>query len=200
MKKIALFLFLLPVLAVAGFAQESRQDVSVSGIAIIPPPVVGNTVHLNASVAFGGLASYRYMLTPRSALEGNYAFSQDDQHVYISSNNYHIHTRIQEISAAYVFNFNFKKFNPFLEAGIGAYIFSPIVDLTTSNKDAKKNTNIGGLYGAGIAYEISPSFDIRAEYRGSIVKAPNFQGAGNNLNTNRWYNLNIPTIGVAYHF
>ena len=25
---------------------------------------------------------------------------------------------------------------------------------------------IGGLFGAGVAYELSPSFDIRAEYRG----------------------------------
>jgi hypothetical protein len=37
MKK-SLFLFLLlPLIAVPVFAQESRQDISVSGTAIIPP-------------------------------------------------------------------------------------------------------------------------------------------------------------------
>ena len=30
------------------------------------------------------------------------------------------------------------------------------------------------MYGAGIAYEISPSFDIRAEYRGFVTKVPTF--------------------------
>ena len=38
----------------------------------------------------------------------------------------------------------------------------------------KQQTEIGGIYGAGIAYEISPSFDIRAEYRGFVTKVPNF--------------------------
>ena len=57
------------------------------------------------------------------------------------------------------------------------------------------------MYGAGIAYEISPSFDIRAEYRGIVVKAPNFNVPGNILNTNRWFpTLSNPVIGVAYHF
>jgi len=60
------------------------------------------------------------------------------------------------------------------------------------------------MYGAGIAYEISPSFDIRAEYRGYVTKVPNF-GLGSstnnyNLSTNKWYNIFVPTIGVAYHF
>ncbi len=54
------------------------------------------------------------------------------------------------------------------------------------------------MYGAGIAYEISPSFDIRAEYRGLVTKVPNF--GYSQLNTNKWYNIYNPTIGVAYHF
>jgi hypothetical protein len=60
------------------------------------------------------------------------------------------------------------------------------------------------MYGAGFAYEISPSFDIRAEYRGLVTKVPNFGlGSGNttlNLTTNKWFNIYEPVVGVAYHF
>ena len=51
----------------------------------------------------------------------------------------------------------------------------------------------------GFAYEISPSFDIRAEYRGLVTKVPTFKDT-RNLDTNRWYNIYNPVIGVAYHF
>ncbi len=54
------------------------------------------------------------------------------------------------------------------------------------------------MYGAGLAYEISPSFDIRAEYRGLVTKVPTFSDS--QFTTNRWYNIYNPVIGVAYHF
>ena len=43
------------------------------------------------------------------------------------------------------------------------------------------------MYGAGIAYEISPSFDIRAEYRGFVTKVPTF--GYSQFDTNKWYNI-----------
>ena len=200
-KSLLLFLCLLPLLAAPAFAQESRQDVSVSGSAIIPPFASGNAVQLHATVGYSGaLASYRYMLTPHGALELNYQYSQNVMHYIFPSGNYHIHDRIQEISGAYVYSFNFKNFNPFVEAGIAGLMFTPIDDAKTNTFNVSRNTNIGGLYGAGIAYEISPSFDIRAEYRGLIVKTPTFNYPGNDLRTNVYYNIFDPVIGVAYHF
>ncbi len=199
MKKSALLLILLPVLAVAGFAQESRQDASISVTGIIPPYVSGNAVQLRATNGLGGMASYRYMLTPRSAAELNYQYLQNaNKFVTSFLPNIRIHTRMQEVSAAYVFNFNFKHFNPFLEAGVGGYMFTPLKDSSTTTLDAKGSTSVGGLYGGGVAYEISPSFDIRVQYRGIIVKSPSF--GLDQYRTNRYYNISNPTIGVAYHF
>jgi opacity protein-like surface antigen len=107
-------------------------------------------------------------------------------------------TRTQEISGAYVRTFNFRKFNPFLEAGPGAMIFLPIRNSQTTLIDAKQQTGIGAMYGGGIAYEISPSFDIRAEFRGFVTKVPTFGYTP--FTTNKYYNIYDPTIGVAYHF
>ncbi len=200
MKK-SLFLFLLLLAALPGFAQESRQDISVSGTALIPPFASGNTVQLHATVGYAGpLISYRYLLTPHGGLELNYQYNQNVQHFIIPSGSYHIHDRFQEISGAYVYSFNFRNFNPFIEGGVGGYIFSPIDDSKTNTFGLSRNTNIGLLYGAGIAYEISPSFDIRAEYRGLVMKTPTFGYQSNDFRTNVYYNIYDPVIGIAYHF
>jgi outer membrane immunogenic protein len=207
MKKIVVLLFLLAGFAAAGRAQESRQDVSISGIALIPPFIASSTdVQVHSNTAYGVLASYRFMLTPNSALEANYGVTYQNQYSYLLQNSLRIpiQTRTQEISAAFVRSFTFRKFNPFVEAGPTALIFLPIRNSGTGTQDAKQQTGIGVLYGGGIAYEISPSFDIRAEYRAYITKVPNFGlGTGNtteNLTTNKWTNIYVPAVGVAYHF
>jgi outer membrane immunogenic protein len=198
MKKSLLLFLLLPLTAAAGFAQESRQDVSVSGTAVIPPFITGNAVQLHATTGIGFLGSYRYLLTPHSGLEVNYQYAQQVQHYINPTNNILIHDRFQEISGAYVHNFVFRNFNPFLEGGPAGIIFSPILDDKTQTQSAGRSTSFGGFYGGGFAYELSPSFDIRVEYRGIVVKAPSFNQ--NNLNTGRYYNISDPVIGVAYHF
>ena len=200
MKKIALIAFLLAVSVAAGRAQESRQDISLSGTGLVEPFMASSTtVQVSSNRAFGALLSYRFMLTPTSAVEANYQMTYENNiHFYANPNNYNVLTRTQEISGAYVRSFVFKNFNPFVEAGPGAFIFLPIRNSGTTTLDVKQQTEVGGVYGAGIAYEISPSFDIRAEYRGWITKVPTF-GVGQ-FATNRWYNISNPVIGVAYHF
>jgi opacity protein-like surface antigen len=206
MKKIAIIAFLLAVCVAAGRAQESRQDISISGTGLIEPFIASSTdVQVHSNTAYGGLLSYRFMLTPSSALEANYGMTYQNKITFMqpSTFNVTILTRNQEISAAYVRSFNFHKFNPFVEAGPGVMIFMPIRNMGTKTLDAKQQTGIGGMYGAGLAYEISPSFDIRAEYRGFVTKVPNFgqtSTSGYNFTTNKWYNIYMPTVGVAYHF
>src|ERR1017187_369700 len=200
MKKIALIAFLLAFSVAAGHAQESRQDVSISGIGLVEPFIASQTdVQVHSNYALGALASYRFMLTPSSALEANYGITyQNKIHYYVNPNNYQVATRTQELSAAYVRTFAYKKFNPFVEGGPAGFIFLPIRNTGTTNLDVKRQTAVGAIYGAGIAYEISPSFDIRAEYRGYVSKVPTFGVA--QFATNRWYNISNPVIGIAYHF
>jgi opacity protein-like surface antigen len=201
MKKIAVFAFLLTVCVAAGRAQESRQDFSLSGTGLIMPFRASQTdVQVSAQREFGALASYRFMLTPSSALEVNYGMTYQATIHYVinNTNHYTVNNRSTEISGAYVRSFNFRNFNPFVEAGPAAFIFLPVRDAETTSLDVKQQTEIGGIFGAGFAYEISPSFDIRAEYRGWITKVPTF--GDTQLSTNKWYQIYHPTIGVAYHF
>jgi outer membrane immunogenic protein len=202
MKKIVIIACLVVLGAVAGRAQESRQDLSISGTAIVEPFIGSQTdVQVHSNYGLGALASYRFMLTPESALEANYGIDYRNTIKYKLPqfpNGLKVNTRTQEISVAYVRSFNYKKFNPFAEAGPGAMIFLPIRNTGTQSLDVKQQTGIGALYGAGIAYELSPSFDIRAEYRGFVTKVPTFGDP--TFATNKWYNIFVPSIGVAYHF
>lgn len=191
---------ILAVAAAAG-AQESRQDVSLSALGNIPPQVNGNGSQLNADIAVGALASYRYMLTPRSALEANYSFSQYQSHLTnTSAKQYQVHTRQQEFSVGYVYSRNYRRYNPFAEVGVGAMQFAPIRDFDTQSLDAKSQIMLGGFFGAGVAYEISPSFDIRAGYRGFLAKSPSFKLDNDNFKTGRYEVISMPHVGIAYHF
>ena len=187
--------------AAAGVAQESRQDASMSVTTVIMPQVNSNGIQVNATKPIGFLGSYRYMLTPRSALEANYTFAQNNMKYNTNFQpNIRIHTRMQEVSVAYVYSLNFKNFSPFAEGGVGALLFSPLRDFQTNQFSTKRNTNLGGLFGVGVAYELSPSFDVRAEYRGFVTKTPDFGLPGDIIRTNRYTAFMSPTLGVAYHF
>jgi hypothetical protein len=201
MKKIALLGFLLAVLVAAGRAQESRQDISISGIGLIEPFIASQTdVQVSSNYALGAMASYRFMLTPSIALEANYGITYQNSIHYVISNTNHylINTRTQEASGEFVKSFVYKKWNPFVEGGPAGFIFLPIRNTGTTSLDVKRETTVGAVYGAGFAREISPSFDIRGEYRGLITPVPTFSYTA--LKTNKWYNIYEPTIGVAYHF
>ncbi len=200
MKKSIVLCALLAGTASAAFAQESRQDVSLSGTFLFAPQVNGNTAQLNTNAALGALASYRYMVTPRSALEANYGFAQYVDHLRNPQNLFNVHTRQQEISLGYVYSRNYRRYNPFLEAGIAGVAFSPIKDNRTTTLGTSTTKSLGGMFGGGVAYELSPSFDIRVQYHGVVVKAPNFGIQGSNFSTNRYEVISTPAVGVAYHF
>ena len=154
---------------------------------------------MSTTKAGGFLGSYRYMLTPRSALELNYWFAQ-------YSLKYHSagvfggrgcmqaagdHRRLCVLA-------HLQELQSVLEAGVGGMIFTPILDAGTHELSLKQNTNLGALFGGGVAYEINPSFDIRIGYRGFLLKAPDF--GSSDLKTNRYYVLMTPQLGIAYHF
>jgi len=202
MKKIVFLVALLAACSVMGRAQESRQDISLSGIGLVEPfTASSNTVEVNSTPAYGALLSYRFMLTPSTALEANYGITyQNSIGYYVNPNHYKVLTRTQEMSGAFVKSFVLKNWNPFIEGGPAGIIFLPIINSGTTTHDVKQQTAVGFLFGAGVAYEISPSFDIRGEYRGWVTKVPTF--GNTQFATSRWYHpwISVPTVGVAYHF
>ena len=203
MKRWMLFLACLPLAVATGYAQESRMDASVSGAGFFPRDVNANTVHETSTIGYGLLASYRYLVTPHIALEANYGFDRNIFKYASNVNDVRIHDQFQEFSAEAVYSaFSYHNFYPFVEGGIGGYLFGVVNDKKTSYAPSslKSNTAIGVPYGGGVAYELSPSFDIRVAYRGIVVKAPDFSAPSAFTHTGRYTNISNPVIGVAYHF
>ena len=198
MKKLFLLFCLLPMLAAIGFAQESRQDASVSYIGSYQPIITGNAVTQTSTWGKGVLLGYRFMLTPSSAIEGNYGYSQMNMKYVAPFSNARFHNSMQEGSIAYVHNFVYKNFNPFTETGVGLLLFDPIDDSGTTTNSGARTRAPAAVLGVGIAYELSPSWDLRVQYRADVLKSIDF--GINQFNTNRWYVIQQPVIGFAYHF
>jgi opacity protein-like surface antigen len=200
MKKMMLLCALILCTATVSNAQESRQEASVSFIGVFAPAVFGLVVHpMTTSMTGGMLASYRYELTPRSAVEMNYTFAQDT--LYYNSSAFPqgaVHTMQQELSGAYVYSRTYKRFSPFGEGGGGAVVFIPILDYGTHELPTKTQMELGFLFGGGFAIELSPSFDLRAEFRGFLMKTPDYGQSF--FNTNRYYVAMTPAVGFTYHF
>ena len=199
MKKLFFLLCLLPLLASYSFAQESRQDVSISAVGTFQPTVTGNGYTQTSTLGKGGLVGYRFMLTPSSAIEGNYQYSRFD-FKYVGSGPLkgRIHTSLQEESVAYVHSFVYKKFNPFAEVGAGLLTFRPIDDTGTTLNFGSNTRAYAALFGGGIAYQLSPSWDLRVQYRALLFKSVTFGIP--QFGTNRYYIAQQPAIGFAYHF
>ncbi len=204
MKKLLFLLCLLPMLAGICLAQDegARQDINLSGMGVIQPYVSGKEspfVKQTSTLGAGLYLGYRYLLTPNGALEANYSYSHFTNKFLIQNvANARIKTGMQEATFAYVRSFEFKRFNPFIEGGGGLLFFTPQGAKTTSY-DTQQTKELTVLFGGGIAYELSPSWDLRVQYRGQIFKPTDF-GLGQQFPTSRRYIMSQPAIGFAYHF
>lgn len=198
MKKLFFVFCLLPMLASIGFAQESRQDASLSFLGTYQPTITGNAVTQTSTLGIGALVGYRFMLTPSSAIEGNYQYSRFDMKYVAPFSSARFHTTMQEGSVAYVRSFVYKNFNPFGEAGAALLSFRPVNDTGTTTNAGSNTKATAALLGGGIAYELSPSWDLRVEYRVFVLKSIDFGVP--TFKTNRFYVMQQPTIGFAYHF
>jgi opacity protein-like surface antigen len=54
------------------------------------------------------------------------------------------------------------------------------------------------VYGAGADYAFTKHISLRAEYRGYVYKAPDFNVAS--LNTNAWAHTAQPSAGITFRF
>jgi len=123
MKKIALIAFLLIVCVAAGRAQESRQDISLSGTGLVEPFIASSTdVQVSANRAFGAMVSYRFMLTPSSAIEANYGITYQNKIHYVISKHQPLRgadPHPGDVSCLRP-QLQLRKYNPFVEAGPAA--------------------------------------------------------------------------------
>jgi opacity protein-like surface antigen len=205
MKKLLFLLCLLPIMAGTGFAQGARQDINLSASLTIQPYVEGSDlVQMRSTLGPGLYLGYRYLLTPNGAVEANYSYTRFTNKFLnlhsssVSAVNNRIYTSMQESTFAYVRTIPFRRYNPFIEGGGGLLYFSPEGSIKTTTYDTQQVNSLTVLFGGGVAYELSPSWDLRVQYRGQVFKTQDYGIKA--LSTGRMYIMSQPSIGFAYHF
>jgi opacity protein-like surface antigen len=200
MKKLLSLICLLPMLGALASAQEMRQDISLSFMGTIQPYINGgvNAVTAKSTIGTGLLLSYRYQLTPNGAFEANYSFSHYTEKFTSSFAAARVYTALQESTLAYVRTIPFKNFNPFIEFGGGIQYFTPGGGLRTTSYDTEQTEAAIFLFGGGVAYQLSPTWDLRMQYRGIVTSPQDF--ALKQFSIGRRFIVSQPAIGFAYHF
>jgi opacity protein-like surface antigen len=83
-------------------------------------------------------------------------------------------------------------------AGGGALVFDPTGNAGGNFAGATTETRGAFVYGAGADYAFTRHISLRAEYRGYVYKAPDFNLAG--LNTDSWTHIAQPSAGIVFRF
>jgi opacity protein-like surface antigen len=203
LRKLSIFVVCFLFLLCAAYAQENRSEVAVSALGSFPKETIGNSIQQDPTNSAGFLLSYSYTFRPHSALALNYSYTRDTQYYTvigsitgpIASQQANVH----EITGAYVLDVGRgRRLDPFLLAGGGALIFSPISNSTNSTFGSTTQTAGTFVYGFGLNYRLVHALGVRLQYRGLIYKAPDF--GVSEISTGSWSHSAEPSIGLTYSF
>jgi opacity protein-like surface antigen len=193
MKRIVVMLSVMLALGSFVWAQEAKNEVTIQGDGFFTKDSTNKGVENNPTYSGGFLAGYRYNLNHRFALEADYDYFRNSQD-YPKSGGTDIKTNVSAITGAAVVKLpEFKKVRPFALAGGGGIIFDP--------HDAKSiETQARGsfVYGGGADVPLMKHVALRAEYRGFVYKAPDFDRS--DLKTDKFTHSAVPSAGLVFTF
>lgn len=190
------FLLLLSVSAVA---QDSRSEISVQGTGFFTKDSDNNGIQNQATQSGGFLIGYRYGIYRWLAAEANYGYSRNTQIYTTGLASARIQSNVHEITGAAVVKLpQLARVQPFVLGGGGVLVFDPTNNAGTTLVDASTQTRGTFLYGAGADYSLTNHWALRAEYRGFVYKAPDFDVPG--LNPDSWTHVAQPSAGIVFRF
>jgi opacity protein-like surface antigen len=197
--KSAMLVVVFALLAFPTLGQGGGQsEVSINFSGNFQAQTEGLGVTDTASYSGGILVNYRYHFNRWSAIEVNYDHSRFTQRYTPAVTA--TQANANEFTMAYVNTFGRPanaSFEPFIEAGTGALIFSPIQ--AGSTVGALKQNRAVFLFGGGLEWRPIRHISLRLGYRGLIYQAPDFLIAGQQT-TNAVTTMSEPYAGVAIRF
>lgn len=179
-------------------AQEMRSEVSVQGTGFFTKDSDGNGVHNQATQSGGFLVGYRYDINRWVAAEGAYGYSRNTQ-LYSGFIPAGVQANVHQITGAAVLKVpGFHRVLPFVLGGGGALVFDPTNNAGGTFLGSPLQARGAFLYGGGADYVFSKHLSLRAEYRGFVYKAPDFNVVS--LNTDAWTHTAQPSAGFVFRF
>jgi len=179
-------------------AQEMKSEISVQGTGFFSKDNDGNGVRNQATESGGFLVGYRYDINRWIAAEGAYGYSRNTQ-VYSGLTPVSVQANVQQITGAAVLKLpGFHRVLPFVLGGGGTLIFDPTNNAGGTVLGAPVQARGAFLYGGGADYVFSKHLSLRAEYRGFVYEAPDFNVVS--LNTGSWTHVAQPSAGFVFRF
>ncbi len=179
-------------------AQETRSEISIQGTGFFTKDSEGNGIQDHVTNTGGFLIGYRYNINRWLAAEGNYGYDRNTQ-TYFGSGLGRVQSNVHQVTGEAVVKLpGFLRLQPYALAGGGALTFDPTGNGGGSFAGATWEAKGAFVYGAGADYAFTKHLSLRAEYRGYVYKAPDFNLAS--LNTNAWTHTAQPSAGIVFRF
>jgi len=197
-KRTAMVVIILALVSFTTVAQENRSEISIQGTGFFTKDTDGNGIQQHATDTGGFLLGYRYNINRWLAAEANYGYDRNTQ-IYFGGTEARVESNIHQITGSAVVKLpSFFRLQPYALAGGGALIFDPTGNTVGNFAGATTETRGAFVYGAGADYAFTRHISLRAEYRGYVYKAPDFNLAG--LNTDNWTHIAQPSAGIIFRF
>jgi len=186
------------VMSMSAVAQEFRSEISTLGTGFYTKDANGNGIRDNVTDTGGFLVGYRYNFNRWLSAEANYGYDRNTQK-YLGATTGRVQTNIHTVTSSAVVKLpTVAKLQPYVLGGGGALVFDPTDKSGGSFLGATWQAKGALVYGGGADYAVSKHFSARAEYRGYVYKAPDFNLTS--LKTDAWTHVAAPSAGVVYHF
>ena len=199
MKLAVVIVGVLALTSVSAMAQDIiRSEVSIEGTGFFTNDSSGNRVLDRATNTGGLLVGYRYNFNRWFAVEANYGYDRNTQ-MYFGNTLARVQSDIHQFTGSAVVKLpGLGRVQPYALAGGGSLVFEPTGNAGGIFAGASQEARGTFLYGLGADYVLARHWSLRAEYRGLVYKAPDFNLAG--LNTDSWTNISQPSAGIVFRF
>jgi hypothetical protein len=179
--------------------QLDRIDVGVSGVASITKDVSGTNylqqpVSESASTTLGALVQVRYTKSPLLGAEFNYSYARYTENFSIAP------LGVQANASEYTFGYvahlpSILGFQPFGSVGAGTTAFKPTPN---GGQGLPERARATYYYDIGVEDQFSKYFGVRAQFRQTFYKAPDF--GTNYLTINQQTFTSEPAVGFYIKF
>lgn len=189
----------LVLIATSAMAQvEQSSQITIQGTGLYTKDSTSDSGATHSATQSGGLlVGYSYQFNNWAGLEGNYGYSRNTQNYLGTFGQSSVRADTHEVTGSFVFHIpvNVSNIRPYALAGGGVLVFDPVDNFTNGIDRQTRGTFV---YGGGVNFDVTRNFGVRAEYRGFLYKAPDFNV--NALNLDKVTHLAQPSVGFYFRF
>ncbi len=197
MKRVTLAI-ILAILGISSWAQETRNEVTLQGSGFFNKKTTNGGITNEPTNSGGVMAGYRFNVKKWLSVEGDYDYFRNSQKSWSIGGSTSIPMNVHAATGAAIVKLpSFKVpavkiVSPFVLSGGGGMFFDP------REGAVSEQTRGAFLYGGGLDLPVAKHIDLRAQYRGFVYKAPDFEMAS--FKIDKYTHSAVPSAGLVFKF